>query len=86
MIIHLPIIYQPEATHSNLKKRSVRLDIARNHFSNRVVSLCNGLPDRIIVKSSSPGLFKRALGGVDFSPSVKFYRNVRNVASYYPRY
>ena len=32
-----------------LKKHAFRLDVARNHFCNRVVSLWNGLPDMLLL-------------------------------------
>ena len=57
---------------------SVRLDIALNHSSNRVVSLGNGWPDRI-VHLSSPVLSKQVWRSVDFSPSVMFDLNLLTV-------
>ena len=58
-----------------LKERSDRRDIARNHLRIRVVSLWNGLPNRI-VNLSSLVLFKQASHSVEFSPPVKFDRNL----------
>ena len=58
-----------------LKTRSFRLDIARNHFCNRVVPLWNSLPAPVVNKPS-PKLFKAALRNIDFTRAVKFTRNV----------
>ena len=35
-----------------LKKHDFRLDVARNHFCNRVVSLWNGLPEHVVTAAS----------------------------------
>ena len=32
-----------------LKKNAFRLDVARNHFCNRVVSVWNGLPEHVVI-------------------------------------
>ena len=56
-----------------LKTRSFRLDIARNHFCNRVVPLWNSLPSNIVNKRS-PILFKAALRNIDFTRAIKFTR------------
>ena len=37
---------------SNFKKNAFRLDVARNHFCNRVVSLWNGLPEYVVTAAS----------------------------------
>ena len=58
-----------------LKTRSFRLDIARNHFCNRVVPLWNSLPSNIINKRS-PILFKAALRNIGFTRTIKFTRNL----------
>ena len=58
-----------------LKTRSFRLDIARNHFCNRVVPLYNSLPAHV-VNRPSPKLFKAALRNIDFTHAVKFTRNL----------
>ena len=55
--------------------RSFRLDIARNHFCNRVVPLWNSLPAHVVNKPS-PKLFKAALRNIDFTHAVKFTRNL----------
>ena len=57
-----------------LKTRSFRLDIARNHFCNRVVPLWNSLPSTIVNKLS-PILFKAALRNIDFTRAIKFTRH-----------
>ena len=57
-----------------LKTRSFRLDIARNHFCNRVVPLWNSLPSNIVNKRS-PILFKAALRNIDFTRAIKFTRH-----------
>ena len=44
------IMFEPEGILSNFKKKDFRLDVARNHFSNRVVSVWNGLPEHVAFK------------------------------------
>ena len=58
-----------------LKTRSFRLDVARNHFCNRVVPLWNSLPVHVVNKPS-PLLFKAALRHIDFTCAVQFTRNL----------
>ena len=58
-----------------LKTRSFRLDVARNHFCNRVVPLWNSLP-AYVVNKRSPLLFKAALRNIDFTRATKFTRNL----------
>ena len=52
-----------------------RLDVARNHFCNRVVSLGNGLPEHVVTAASLT-LFKKCLRTIDFSFNIKFDRNL----------
>ena len=59
----------------NLKTRSFRLDVARNHFCNRVVPLWNSLPAHVVNKQSSI-LFKADLRNIYFTRAVKFTRNL----------
>ena len=56
-------------------RRSFRLDVARNHFCNRVVPLWNSLPSHVVNKRS-PILFKADLRNIDFTRAVKFTRNL----------
>ena len=58
-----------------LKKHAFRLDVARNHFCNRVVSLWNGLPEHVVTAASLT-LFKKCLRTIDFSSNIKFDRNL----------
>ena len=58
-----------------LKTRSFRLDVARNHFCNRVVPLWNSLPSHVVNKRSLR-LFKADLRNIDFMRAVKFTRNL----------
>ena len=58
-----------------LKTRSFRLDIARNHFCNRVVPLWNSLPAHVVNKPS-PMLFKAALRNIVFTHAIIFTRNL----------
>ena len=60
---------------SNLKKPAFRLDVARNHFCNRVVSLWNGLPEHVVTAASLT-VFKNYLSTIDFSSYIKFDRNL----------
>ena len=52
-----------------------RLDVARNHFCNRVVSVWNGLPEHVVTAASLT-LFKKYLRTIDFSSYLKFDRNL----------
>ena len=52
-----------------------RLDVARNNFCNRVVSLWNGLPEHAVTAASLT-LFKKYLRTIDFSSNIKFDRNL----------
>ena len=58
-----------------LKKHAFRLDVARNHFFNRVVSLWNGLPEHVVTASSLT-LFNKYLRTIYFSSYIKFDRNL----------
>ena len=58
-----------------LKKPAFRLDVARNHFCNRMVSLWNGLPEHVVTASSLT-VFKKYLHTIDFSSYIKFDRNL----------
>ena len=58
-----------------LKKHAFRLDVARNNFCNRVVSLWNGLPEHVVTAASHT-LFKKCLRTIDFSSNIKFDRNL----------
>ena len=58
-----------------LKKNAFRLDVARNHFCNRVVSVWNGLPEHVVTAASLT-LFKKYLRTIDFSSYIKFDRNL----------
>ena len=68
------IMLLPEDT-LKLKKHAFRIDVARNHFCNRVVSLWNGLPEHVVTASSLT-LFKKYLRTIDFSSYIKFDRNL----------
>ena len=79
-----PMDYMGNTTHDsvttrgqafNLKTRSFRLDVARNHFCNRVVLLWNSLPAHVVNKQSSI-LFKADLRNIYFTRAVKFTRNL----------
>ena len=58
-----------------LKRKAFRLDVARNHFCNRVVSVWNGLPEHVVTAASLT-LFKKYLRTIDFSSYIKFDRNL----------
>ena len=58
-----------------LKKNAFRLDLARYHFCNRVVSVWNGLPEHVVTAASLT-LFKKYLRTIDFSSYIKFDRNL----------
>ena len=60
-----------------LKKNAFRLDVARNHFCNRVVSVWNGLPEHVVTAASLT-LFKKylPLRTIDFSSCINFDRNI----------
>ena len=58
-----------------LKRKAFRLDVARNHFCNRVVSVWNGLPEHVVTAASLT-LFKTYLRTIDFSSYIKFDRNL----------
>ena len=58
-----------------LKKKAFRLDVARNHFCNRVVSVWNGLPEHVVTAAPLT-LFKNYLRTLDFSSYTKFDRNL----------
>ena len=55
-----------------LKKHAFRLDVARNHFCNRVVSLWNGLPE-YVVTAASLTLFKKHLRTILFIILIQYY-------------
>ena len=54
-----------------------KLDVARNHFCDRVVSLWNGLPEHVVTAASLK-LVKKYLPTIDFSSYnfIKFDRNL----------
>ena len=58
-----------------LKTCQFKLDVAKNHFSNRVVSNWNNLPE-YIVTSDSIIHFKKALRTVNFESSLTFNRHL----------
>ena len=58
-----------------LKRKAFRLDVARNHFCNRVVSVWNGLPEHVVTAASLT-LFKKYLRTIDFSSYIKLDRNL----------
>ena len=58
-----------------LKRKAFRLDVARNHVCNRVVSVWNGLPEHVVTAASLT-LFKKYLRTIDFSSYIKFDRNL----------
>ena len=58
-----------------LKRKAFRLDVARNHFCYRVVSVWNGLPEHVVTAASLT-LFKKYLRTIDFSSYIKFDRNL----------
>ena len=55
-----------------LKKHAFRLDVARNHFGDRVVSLWNGLPE-YVVSAASLTLFKKHLRTILFIILIQYY-------------
>ena len=65
-----------------LKKNAFRLDVARNHFCNRVVSVWNGLPEHVVTAASLT-LFKKYLRTIYFSSYIKFDRNLQTLYMYH---
>ena len=61
--------------HVLLSRKAFRLDVARNHFCNRVASVWNGLPEHVVTAASLT-LFKKYLRTIDFSSYIKFDRNL----------
>ena len=58
-----------------LRNTAFRLDVARNHFCNRVVPIWNDLPE-FVVNTASLTQFNKYLRTVDFSLCIKFDRNL----------
>ena len=61
--------------HTLKPNKCFRLDVARNHFCNRVASVWNGLPEHVVTAASLT-LFKKYLRTIDFSSYIKFDRNL----------
>ena len=60
------IMFQPDDVLSNVTKcNAFRLDVARNHVCNRVVSVLNGLPVHVVTADSLI-LFRKYLRTVYF--------------------